>query len=287
MKDGIYFDEKKSRKRRVIFKLKIYISFMLFFLLIIGASYLVIHSTIFQVKKIEVSGNRDFGADKLIQELKLFFISQSKLASILGPNNILIWKEDTGQFKKSNPLIADLIINKDYPNREVKIEIKEREKFGVWCTTQTNTDYTRTNTDSPYKSVFSQYESACRWFDKEGIIFAEAPMVDGTLINKVSDFTNRQLVIGDITLEQKLFDNLLKIFEVLEKSGLGRGFLKLENLDFQEIVFSHPFGFKIYFSLRIDPIFTLAGIQSLKEVGLEKVEYIDFRVENRVYYKLK
>lgn len=263
MKDGIYFDEKKSRKRQVIFKLKIYGGLFAFLLLIIGFSYLAVYSPIFQLKNIELVGNRDFKADELVQELKTFFINQSKLASILGPNNILIWKKDVSQFKKSNPKIADLIITKDYPNRKIKIEIKEREKFGIWCITT----------------------NSCSWFDRNGIIFAEAPFVEGALINKVSDFTNRQLVIGDKVFEQRFLGNLLKIFKVLEESDLGTGFLKLENLDFQEIIFSHPLGFKIYFSLRIDPGFTLAGIRSVKETRLDKIDYIDFRVENRVYYK--
>ncbi|HDH31513.1 MAG TPA: FtsQ-type POTRA domain-containing protein [Candidatus Wolfebacteria bacterium] len=283
----IYLDDKQLRRKLLVFKLKIYSSITVFFLLVVGICYLIIYSPFFQLKNIEIVGNRDFEKSELIQELKLFFISQSKLASILGPNNILIWKEDIDQFKKSNPLIADLVISKDYPNRKIKIEVKERKKFGIWCTAQTNTDYMLINTDSSHKSVFGQYESACRWFDKDGILFAEAPFVEGALINKVSDFTGRQLVIGDMILEQRFFDNLLKIFEVLEKSGLGRGFLKLENLNFQEIVSDSPIGFKIYFSLRINPEFSLAGIKSVKEVGLEKVDYIDFRVENRVYYKIK
>ncbi|HDH31637.1 MAG TPA: hypothetical protein ENH26_02590, partial [Candidatus Wolfebacteria bacterium] len=88
MKNGIYFDEKKSRKRRMIFKLKIYGSLTVFFLLVVGICYLIIYSPFFQLKNIEIVGNRDFEKSELIQELKLFFISQSKLASILGPNNI-------------------------------------------------------------------------------------------------------------------------------------------------------------------------------------------------------
>ena len=82
---------------------------------------------------------------------------------------------------------------------------------------------------------------------------------------------------------------MVKIFEVLEKSDLKIKSLRLERLELQEIIADSPGNSlpKIYFSLRIDPGFTLAAIESIKNLGLEKVEYIDLRVENRVYYKLK
>jgi len=44
---------------------------------------------------------------------------------------------------------------------------------------------------------------------------------------------------------------------------------------------------KIYFSLRFDPGFGLSAIESLKSTGLDKIDYIDLRVENRAYYKAK
>ncbi len=282
MKNSIYFDEKKIRKQRLIFKFKIYSGLTIFFLLIIGACYLVIYSPIFQIKNIEIVGSYNFDEkNKLVQELKLFFINQSNFFLVLGPNNILIWKEDVDQFKKNNPQVAELVISKNYLNRKIKIEIKEREKYGVWCIARNNIE------KSLYEPALSQYEPICRWFDRSGILFADAPFVEGALINKVSDFTGRNLIIGDKILEQRFLFNLLKIFEILEKMNLGTGFLKLENLRFQEIIFNHPVGFRIYFSLRIDPIFTLAVIQHLREIGLEEINYIDFRTKNRAYYKIR
>ncbi len=249
-------------------KIKIYGGLTIFFLLIIGAGYLVVYSSVFQITRIDVDINADLRGfeTQIIEDLKILFTNQSKISSFLGPDNILIWEsgDDIEQFKKNNPLIAYLVISKDYIERKIKIEVKGREKYGVWC-----------------KSAINY----CWWFDKSGIIFAEAPMVEGALINKVNDSTGRDLKIGDTIIEQRFLDNLLKIFAVLEETNLGKGFLNLENLSLQEIIFNSPLGFKIYFSLRFDPRFSLAGIKSIKEIGLEKMDYIDFRVENRVYYK--
>ena len=174
----------------------------------------------------------------------------------------MIWdNKKLAEFPK-NPEIAEITIEKDYFERQIRINIKERERFGVWCET-----------------------GNCFWFDENGVIFSEAPQAEGNLINKVDDFSGRSLKIGESVLAEKFFSNLIKIFEVLEKTGLGIKSLKLEKLEFQEIITkSSP---KIYFSLRVDPGFTLTAIESMKNLGLEKIEYIDLRVENRVYYKLK
>jgi len=134
-----------------------------------------------------------------------------------------------------------------------------------------------------------QMSAFCYWFDKNGVLFAVAPSLEGNAINKVDDFSGRDLKLGDSILGENLTPNLIKIFNVLENSGLGIRALKLENLDLQEIVFeqsqtSLP---KIYFSLRGNPVFISPAIEDLKKTGLEKIEYVDFRVENRVYYKLK
>ena len=252
-----YVDEKERKRQRRILKLKIYGGIAAFFVLIAGSGYLIVYSPLFQIKNIN---SEDEG---LIEQLKSYLASQSTIARILGPNNILIWTDKTDPFVKERPEIAELTIEKDYFERQIKITVKERERFGVWCA------------------------SSCFWYDKSGVIFAEAPAMEGELINKIYDSTNRELKPGDKILEENLLGNLLKIFEVLQKSALSMKNLYLQDLSLQEISAESPLLPQIYFSLRFNPESTLPAIQSIKELGLAKIEYIDFRVENRAYYKLK
>ncbi len=263
-----YLDERQRKKRRRLMRLKIYGGVAVFLLLIIGALYVIIYSPLFQITRIDLPV-RQAGADsdaidagRLIQDLKTFFVSQSKIASFLGSDNILIWDiKKTDQFPK-NSEIANLTIEKDYFERTIKINIKVRERFGIWCA-----------------------QASCSWFDKNGVIFSSAPLVEGNLINKVDDFSGRHLKTGDLVLEERFIPNLIEIFDVLEKSDLGTKSLKLERLELQEILTeSSPI---IYFSLRIDPGFALAVFKSLEADTLDKIEYIDLRVENRAYYKPK
>ena len=127
----------------------------------------------------------------------------------------------------------------------------------------------------------------CYWFDKKGVLFDKAPQTEGEIIYKVKDFSGRELNIGGRAIDETLFGNLLKIFEVLDKSGLGIKTLRLNEMNLEEIISESPSAPKIYFSLRINPFFGLSVLQSLKNFGLEKIEYIDLRVENRGYYKLE
>ena len=273
VRGGIYFDEKLERRRKRMLKIKIYAGLAAFFVLLIGAGYLIIYSSFFRITRININ-NTQIDADKTVENLKSFFVGQSKIAEFLGPENILIWKpEKISEFIKNYPQIAELKIEKNYFGREIKISVLERERFGIWCQLTTNDQRPTTND--------------CWWFDKKGVIFSEALKAEGQLINKVDDFSGRFLNLGEPALEEKFLSNLIKIFEILEKSGLKIKSLKLENLEFQEIVTDSPLMPKIHFSLRINPEFALAALESIKKIGLEKIEYIDLTVENRAYYKLK
>jgi len=288
-----YVDEKQIKKRRRILKLKIYGGLAAFFVLLIGAGYLIVYSPLFKIKNIsiqylEVQPPKEV-EPLLIKNLKIFFTEQSKIASILGGENILVWKQEKiGEFLKNYPQIAELKIQKDYFERQIKINVKERERFGIWCANQFQ-EVRPPEIDGQYLGdrTSQSASTTCYWFDANGVLFAEAPAMEGELIKKVSDFSNRPLKLGDKVLEENMLKNLKKIFEVLEKSELRAKNLVLEDLSLQEVVTDSPSIPKIYFSLRFNPEFALPAIQSLKELGLNRIDYIDFRVENRAYYKVK
>ncbi len=293
-----YLSEKQFRKRKFVFKLKIYSGLFIFSILIIGVLYFIIYSSILKVVKIEIVSNAG-GAEleqnnKIINDFKIFLANRSKLTLILGSDNIISWMGNFNikKFLNENPLIDDLQIKKDYLLRQIIFEIKKREKFGIWCQqAQIGGDDEQINVNISVNSRENQHESAtkCWWFDKNGKIFEKAPKIEGEMIYKVNDFSNRQLAIGSQIIEKNLFDNLLEIFNVIEQAGLNIRTVNLKDPALQEIFIEPPRtqSPKIYFSLRIDPSFVLSAIQKLRNEGIfKKVEYIDFRVENRVYYNL-
>ncbi len=285
----INFDKKYKREDRKFLKYKIIAAVAGFLILLAGVFYAVVYSPLFRVAKINIDNPLVDG--DFTDNLEDFFANQSKLAKFLGADNILVWSSDKLKEFKKGPEIAGISLKKDYIERTVDIGVKLRERFGVWCLqTPINTDETQINADSISENQrVNPRESACWWFDKDGILFAVAPELEGNAINKVDDFSARNLKLGDSILNKNLTPNVVKIFNILEESGLGIRALKLENLALQEIIFDQPQTSlpKIYFSLRFNSEFTLAAINDLKKTGMEKIAYIDFRVENRVYYKLR
>ncbi len=307
-----YLDEKGRRKRRRILKLKIYGSLAIFLLLVGGAAYSVVYTPVFKVKNIKFETtsagvpefftaqaiesaanfkNDDVLNEKLISDFKSFFIKHSKINSFLGGDNIFVWDEKLipdDFLLKNYPQLADVKIEKDYIERSVKISLTKREKLGVWCKMDKIQESAATSTAS--STVSNEVASPdCFWFDKEGVTFAQAPAAEGNLIYKVNDFSGRPLQSGNNVLEKKFLTNLIKIFEVLEKANLKVRSLRLENLALQEIIVEPVTDFspKIYFSLKADPIFGLSTLTSFKNIDLVKIDYIDLRVPNRAYYKLK
>ncbi|KKQ23310.1 MAG: hypothetical protein US36_C0002G0035 [Candidatus Wolfebacteria bacterium GW2011_GWC1_37_10] len=261
--------EKQRKRKRLAFKFKAYSTIIFFSLLIVFALYLLIQTNIFKIKNIEVVqlNINQSETQKIIGKYKIFLAGQSKIKAILGTDNILVW-ENSEEFLKSQPHISEFSIEKDYLNREIKIKISDREKFGIWC-------------------LSGQNPSNCWWFDKHGLIFEKAPLVEGEMIYKINDFSGRDLKIGDLAISGYLFQNLSKIFGVLEKLEINIRTFQLSELSSQEISTESALYPKIYFSLRIDPNLSIATLQSLKKTGWNKIEYIDLRVENRAFYKLK
>lgn len=272
----MYLDDKEIKKRKFIFKLKLYGLSIVFLFLLIGAGYLTAYSSFFRIKNIALTDaeNKQTNANEIIKDLKIYFNGKSKLTSFLGADNILIWQNKPDEFfLKEHPKITDLTIKKDYLRKKIKINISEKEKLGIWCKTIINNQ-------QPITDI-------CFWFDKNGIIIEKAPIIEGEMIYKISDYSNRELTVGDRILDENLFNNLILIFKTLENAGLNLKNLRLDNLNAQEITTESPLIPKIYFSLRFDPDFSLNVFENLKKIELKKIEYIDLRIKNRAYYKLK
>jgi hypothetical protein len=260
-----YFNDRQRGRKRFFFRLKACGFFVLFLIMVFGGIYLFFYSDFFRIKNISEEFSDGSSAPSLAEDLNVFFSSGSELASRLGLNSILNWKngEVPGEFLAKYPEIEKISVKKNYWGRTVEVLAQKREKFGIWC-----------------------LANKCFWFDKNGIAFGESPEMEGGLIRKVSDFSGREVKEGDSILESRFAGNLIKIFGVLESAGLGYS-LKLDNIELQEITAvpaqnNLP---EIYFSLRFDPSFGLTALEKLKEKNLANLSYIDLRVENRAYYK--
>jgi hypothetical protein len=92
------------------------------------------------------------------------------------------------------------------------------------------------------------------------------------------------MFLGNKILNQDEIENLIAIFDLMEKSGFSHKTFYIENNDLKEI-YSSDFSKPVFkFSLRNNPSYALGFLKERFE-ELKKVNYIDLRISNRIYYQ--
>ena len=265
---GTYFYESQRRRRRRQVYFKLILVFAFFFSLILGGGWLIFRSPFFYVEKITVLGNKDIKEEEVIGLVRNEILQSSFLINFLGFENFLAWPKEIGNDSLvSLPTLGNLQVKKNYGERSIVLTVTEREPFGVWC----------------FKK---NPPPECFWFDREGVIFKRFFEVQGNLIKSINDYYNQDPRLGSRILPKEFIPNLISIFEVIDRSSFSVKEIRLEDLGLQEIEVETNEGPKIYFSLRFPAENTLAVLESLlKKIGFKKLEYLDFRVENRAYYR--
>lgn len=231
--------------------------------LITGAVYLVFRSSVFRVAGVEVVGSQR--AEDIKSELVGIFLKNSKLNSWLGPENFLFWSPKAiKEIPSSLFWLANLTLKRDWSSRKILIEAKERQPWLIWCLPDFN----------------------CYWSDETGIVFAWASQVEGFIIPKILAENGQVLVFGQPFFDNSdLVKNTLEIIKQLQNSSLPVSRFLIKDVNLQEMT-AETSGPELYFSLRYLPqnlSQLLANLAS--RVNFQKLEYIDFRVENRIYYK--
>lgn len=232
-------------------------------LLVIGVVYLVFRSSFFQIAGLEVVGSQK--NEEIKGELISVLSKTSKFRSWLGPENILFWSPKTIQkIPPSLFWLSDLTLKRDWFSRKISIEVKERQSWLLWC-----------SADSSYY-----------WLDETGIVFALAPQAEGFIVPKVFTENGQPLLFGQpFSDNSDLVKNTLEIIKQLQDSSLPVSRFLIKDINLQEMTVETG-GPELYFSLRYLPqnlsqlLANLAG-----RVNFQKLEYVDFRVENRIYYK--
>ncbi|MBI4086181.1 MAG: hypothetical protein HY433_03010 [Candidatus Liptonbacteria bacterium] len=296
------YKKENRRRRRVILGVIVFLIYGVF----LGGAWLVVRSPLFRIQKIEVGGNQMVSGGDILALVNRRMSDGSFLKRLLGAKNILAWPETLSlDDLKFNPELKGLSIKKDYKKRSVVVTVEERRPFGAWCLMkpQINADETLINADASngnisenLRSNLRESASSCWWFDDSGTLFAKAMHVEGNLIAVVDDYSQKNLGSGSNILPGEFIPNIFSIFKVISGGELSVKEIRLNDINLQEIEVDTyaglpagalaKEGLKLYFSLRFPADNTLAVIQSLKnQSGFDKFQYLDFRVENRAYYK--
>lgn len=255
----IYSDKKRISKKRRALRIKIYFAFLLLALLVFVFYYLITHSSVFKIKNILIENNKFLTNEEILISLKQKVLS-TFFGGQAGFENILAWP--SGEIKISDPAILNIDIEKEWWKREVLVKVNERERFAIWCNSQANN---------------------CYWIDKEGYVFADAPVTEGSLVFTIFDKGNSNLFLGARVEEDRFVGNFISILKNFYRTGFEIKKITSDSA-LKEIRIATLEGPFFIFSTRVDPSKNLSLI---KDLDLNKVEYIDLTVDDKIFYKNK
>ena len=266
----------RERRRRL---LGVYSGLLILaFIIFVAVLWVIIYSPLFRVKNIEVSGNKNIASEDIITLAKAEILSDSFRKRVLGMDNILVWpKKLPADSLRFLPGLKSLSIEKSFGRRNIKIAVEEKKPFAAWCVHGLEHDANETETGVRLN---------CFWFDADGVIFDKSIGMEGNLISVVNDYSQKKIGLNSKILPDEFLPEALSIFRAISESGLSVKELRLNDLALEEMEADTYDGPKVYFSLRFPADNVPAVLKSLKEkIAFGSLQYVDFRIENRVYYK--
>ena len=124
----------------------------------------------------------------------------------------------------------------------------------------------------------------CFVFDENGVIFNGARTVVGSIV-RVSDRSGEAFQVGSRMIDADSWRNIVPIIRFARDTGLDIADFALKR-DEQEIDISLTDGPVLRFSYEFDPAQHLRALPVLREkVALGSLEYLDMRVEGKIFYK--
>jgi len=250
----------KIRKRKSFWKSKTFWLSLLFVSLLFGLAYFLVFSSPLQIKEIKISGNQRIDSEKIERlinnqvEKNFFFKTKSILLTSGKAIRGLLLEEfpEIGKVKITRRLPASLVI-----------EIEERKTFATFC----------------------QPSGNCFNADNQGIAFERTTKRQGLMVDLKEE---SEIVLSKKFIEPEKIQAILKIKDGLEK----RLDIEVKRLLFfdERINVETGQGFEIYFTLESsieDQIFNLEMLakEKIKPEEVAKLEYIDLRFGNKIYYK--
>ena len=252
--------KRRMRRRRVIMFWSIVVATIIF---VGGFIYIIYFSSVIKVKQFSIQGNRVAGSDDLQQMLIKKLDTRGWLRRGFGSNNILYWV-GVGEVGDSGiPASSAVIVHTNILSRAVSVEIRERTFVGVWCS------------------------KTCVGFDSNGIAYFLAPDVEGSLLLKVHDENESELVLGSPVFSDPLaLKNIFQSLTIVKEGGIVVDTILVKEATLREWELHSTKGTVFKFSLNFVPEKLKSVLDNLKErTKLEDLSYVDLRVENRVYYK--
>lgn len=236
--------------------------------------YFIVRSPAFRVEKITIQGTNEVPTSTVMDILETSIIRQgntltgreSGMKAMLGFDNMLIWpKAIPSSTFAVVPQLAGITISKNYFLHTITVTVTERVPYAVWCVMPADD---------------------CFWFDNHGIAFANTLDTEGGAITVIHDYSKDSVALDGSVLPVEFMPALISIVNTIKTSGLNVQQIALNDLSLEQINVTTLNGPAVYFSLRFSADEDLGVLESLMaQPGFDKLQYIDFTVQNRAFYK--
>lgn len=258
-----YYKPKKKKKNR-----KPFLWAAVGLIVVLGIIYVILFLPFWKIKKVEANGTEKVSSAELISAVGEY-LGGFKLAKILKGNYLFFSEKKLAEYLKGNfPGLKEISVNKKLPPGLI-VKARDRQKVMVYCGRE-----------------------QCFFLDEDGIAFESAPEIYGGLNVVLKDNSGRETQPGNKMIEVSLINFMLKAQKVII-NDLNMSLVNFEigNYPTSDVNVEMPEGWKIMLDSKLS---LQEQISALKKVLDDKIkdqrnrlEYIDLRIGNRVYYKFK
>ncbi len=286
-------DRRRKRKRRRAY-LFTALGLIALYGIFFAAQWLVLRSPVFRVDHVVVQGNSAVLSADVISLAEASAIHGHDIfRGALTFDNMLLWPANIPQNElQLIPQLASASISKDFFSHTITIIVTERAPFGIWCFSASPgggaafASVSAATSTSPAVAIVTDTNTPCYWFDNTGTIFEKAGETQGDLVYTVYDRAQQPRGLNQKVLPDEFLSNFISIMNVLRASGLSVRAIEMNDLSLEEVDVQTANGPTIYFSLQFPADEYLPVIQKLMlQSNFDKLQYVDCRTENRLFYK--
>jgi cell division septal protein FtsQ len=259
-----------------------------------GIFYLIIFSSLLALDKIRVEGNKEIKEEQII-EIAGPLLAKKIYNQIPVANPVFLPEEKIKSGILENlPEVKSVIVAKDFKSHSLIIKIEERQRSAIWCRVLvkepnqvSSSTGQKTNQN---ESGFGPIEK-CFFVDDQGFVFKPAPIFSGGPVATVYDETIQSIEIKDKVSSEKTLSFVLAAKKELGANNLDLTDFVIKSRSLGDLEILTSGSWRIYLNINNsvkDQIYSLKRVleEEIKE-KIGQLEYIDLRVENKVYYKLK
>lgn len=268
----VYRDELKKRKRRKLLVKIVFVTFIKATALI-AMVYFLFFTSYLRITNLNIkSNNNDQNLTDALKTSVRNWLNESRFGLKWRSNIFFVSSEDMRDFLYGRfPQIANLKITKNFPH-ELNIYATEREHYGTLC----------------LMSFDLNSEPKCYQFDSSGKAYKTTALSIGFIVFTVFDYRHRQVELGQQVIEENWLLPIISARHGLEKNNIKFGEFIIPENSFDEFYVKMPTGTNIFFSFSTEvskQIEALAHFLSDREKNAPPLEYIDLRIQDRIYFK--